>query len=209
MQLDGETVTKPKRRRNKKKVAEPVKVEISAKASKWRLKRTLKRRLEFRPIDLGDMKYVWAAYRKGALASMGEQWAKTDMPAADFDNAFKIEVIKNYSSCWTLFAETGKGFLPVGLVLAFWSHPNPRLAPFQIIGDLIWFSWASRRNKIESAVNFFSKVRKDFPLVEYAQGETTKRFFEVMCQHGVMRRVGTSFVVFRGEATAVFETRRS
>jgi hypothetical protein len=30
-----------------------------------------------------------------------------------------------------------------------------------------------------------------------------------MCQHGVMRRVGTTFNCFHGEAVAVFETRRT
>jgi len=178
-------------------------------ASKWRLKRTVSRKLDFRPIELDDVKYAWAAYRAGALGSMREDWKEPKLTAAEFKDAFGREVISNYSSCWVLFANTPKGFLPVGFVLAFFSHPNPLLAPFQIIGDMVWFPWASRRNKVESAVNFFAKVRKEYPLTEYARGGVAKRFFEVMCQHGVMRRVGTTFNVFHGEPVAVFETRQT
>ncbi len=45
------------------------------------------------------------------------------------------------------------------------------------------------------------------PIVDYATGDANKRFFEMICQHGVMRRVGTTFNVVKGEGTAVFETR--
>lgn len=155
------------------------------------------------------MKYVWAAYQKGALATLGERWAKPTMSVTEFDHEFKLEVVKNYSSVWVLFAQTKLGFQPVGLVLAFFSHPNPVYSPFQIIGDMVWFPWASKRNRVEAAVNFFAKIRNEHPLVEYARGACAKRFFEVMCMHGVMRRAGTTFNVFPGEAVAVFETRRS
>lgn len=175
---------------------------------KWRLKKTLARKLDFRPIEQEDMKFVWAAYQKGALGSMRDEWKEPTLSAAEFTIEFQAEVIKNYSAAWTMFAQTPKGYLPVGIVLAFFSHPNPRLSPFMIIGDMIWFPWASKRNQIESAVNFFAKVRKSHSLVEYARGPATKRFFETIAKHGVMRRVGTTFNVYGGEAVAVFETRR-
>jgi hypothetical protein len=184
-------------------------LQKATKQQTWRLKKTLSRNLGYRPIEQEDVKYVWAAYVKGALGSMRDDWKQPGLSAAEFTEAFKAEVIQNYSSAWILFAETPKGFMPVGMVLAFFSHPNPRLAPFQIIGDFVWFPWASPRNRIESAANFLAKVRKEHRLVEYAQGEKTKRFFELMCRLGVMRRVGTTFVVFPGEPVAVFETRRS
>jgi hypothetical protein len=43
--------------------------------------------------------------------------------------------------------------------------------------------------------------------MEFAQ-ESEKKFFETLCKHGIMRRVGTSNVVYRGEPAAVFETIR-
>ena len=103
---------------------------------RWRLKRTLKRRTEFRPIEDEDCRYIWAAYKKGALASMGGKFADTTMTPADFELAFVAEVAANFQGAWTLSAETARGFMPVGVVLAFLSHPNPNYAPFMIIGDI-------------------------------------------------------------------------
>lgn len=172
----------------------------------WRLRKTLRRKTEFRPIEDADCKFAWAAYRKGALASMGERFAAGMTPEA-FYAAFVDEVMTNYTGgAWTLSAETKRGFLPVGIVLAFFSHPNPRLAPFMIVGDMIWMPWASPRNRIESAVGFFNAIRRDVPMVEYANDEA-KPFFEMIAKHGIMRRVGTTFSVYPGQATAVFETR--
>lgn len=200
---------KAKKTKPRSETTKPVVQEAPAERQKWRLKRTLARSVSYRPIEQEDMKYVWAAYQKGALGSMGDAWKQPTMSVAEFDTTFKTEIIANYSSAWTLFAQTKAGTRPVGLVLAFYSHPNPVLAPFQIIGDIIWFPWASTRNRIETAVNFFSKVRNEHSLVEYARGDATKRFFETIAKHGVMRRVGTTFNVFHGEAVAVFETRRA
>lgn len=173
--------------------------------SRWRLKKTLARRLEFRPIERDDLRYVWAAYKKGYLASMGEQWASGEMDSAEFAKALEVEITTTYHGSWTLLAESRKGYVPIGLVLGFWSHPNPRFAPFMIVGDMIWFPWASDRNRIESSVAFFHRV--EVPMVEYAR-EQHKRFFEMICKHGIMRRIGTSFNVYPGESTAVYETRK-
>lgn len=177
-----------------------------AQTVKWRLRKTLARRLEFRPIEREDMRYIWAAYKKGCMASMGAKWADTQMEALAFSEAFEIEVTTVYHGAWTLLAETRKGFIPVGFVLGFYSHPDPKFAPFMIVGDMVWFPWATARNKIESAVNFFNRIRSEIPMVEYARDQH-KRFFEMICQHGVMRRVGTMHNVYRGEQTALYETR--
>lgn len=172
----------------------------------WRRKRTLSRRVEFRPIEREDIRYAWAAYKKGCMTSMGAKWAGGEMDAADFATAFEVEVSTIYHGAWTLMAQSRKGFLPVGFVLAFYSHPDPRLSPFMILGDIIWFPWATARNKIEAAVHFFNCIRSSIPMVEYASEKNT-RFFEMICQHGLMRRVGTMHIVYPGEKTAVFETR--
>lgn len=175
-------------------------------AQKWRLKRTLKRRTEFRPIEDDDCRYAWVAYKKGILKTMGPHFSDGSMGPEEFKKAFVVEVSTNYAGGWTLSAQTEKGFMPVGIVLGFYSHPNPALAPFMIIGDMIWFPWASARNKIESAVAFFNAIRKQMPIVEYAD-ENAKPFFEMIAQHGIMRRVGTTFSVYPGRSVAIFETR--
>jgi hypothetical protein len=43
-------------------------------------------------------------------------------------------------------------------------------------------------------------------MVEYAS-EKDRKFFDVLCQHGVMRRVGTMDYAIRGQKTALYETR--
>ena len=147
------------------------------------------------------MRWIWAAYSKGALASMGEQFKSGEMEPAEFKDAFGREVLENYSAGWTLFADDKR----VGLVLGF--YPHPKVQTYMIVGDMIWFPWASPRIRIEAAVRFFSELRHTLPFVEYAKFEY-KRFFDVIAAHGIMRRVGTSQVIYPGEPTAIYETRQ-
>ena len=126
------------------------------------------------------------------------------MPPREFYEEFVSEVQENYTGAWTLLA--GDEVKPVGTILAFFSHPEPALSPFMIIGDIIWYPWATPRNKVEAALNFFNEMRRNTAMVEYANKET-KAFFEVMAKHGVMRRIGTSHNVYPGEPTTIFETR--
>lgn len=172
----------------------------SAAPRKWRLKRTLKRRFEYRPIEIDDIKYLWAAYKSGALSAMG--FERDDMSAAEFKEAMEKAIIERCHAAWTILAITKKGFIPAGLVLACWA-PN---APYLIITGIAWMPWASRRNIVEGTVGFFNHARKEFSFVGYATPDH-KRMYEVCAMHGIMRRVGTSYVAIPGKACAVFETR--
>lgn len=133
-------------------------------------------------------------------------FADESLPPDKFKVIFVKAVQKRYHGAWTLFAETKRAFLPVGMLFAFHSHFEHAKSPFMIVGDLVWFPWASARNKIESAVGFFSRVRKEIPMTDYAHGEQNQRFFEMLCKHGVMRRVGITFNVRHGEPVHIFET---
>lgn len=170
--------------------------------TKWRLKRTLSRRVSYRPIEAEDVKYAWAAYKKGGLSAMGGRFAEQDMDADAFRAEFESFVLSSHHAAWTLFAGTKNGHIPVGVVFAAWA-PN---APYMIVNGMCWFPWASRRNICESMVNFLNICRKETPLVFYALPEH-KRLYEVCAMHGVVRRVGTSYVAIPGHAAAVFETR--
>lgn len=173
----------------------------------WRLKKTISRPVDYRPIEQDDVKYAWISYKKGALADLGPKFADTSMNADEFKIAFQVEVTTAYHGAWTLLAQTPRGFMPVGFVLGFWSHPEPRYSVFMNVGAMVWLPIASKRNKIETAIYFFNSIRNDFPMVEYAR-EKDKRFFEVVARHGIMRRVGTSHNIYPGEPAAVYETRR-
>ena len=172
----------------------------------WKLKKTLKRRTHFRPIEQEDVQYVWVAYKSGLLESMGPPFDGTDMSPEEFQAEFIAQAETVYHAIWTLFADTKKGYLPVGLVLGFWSHPDPSFGRLMNVGDMIWFPWTSKRNKVEASVNFFNDIRKEVPMVEYAKLDD-KKFFETIAKHGIMRRVGTMHNIYDGEPAAVFETR--
>lgn len=163
--------------------------------------------MEFRDLAADDFRYFWAAYKKGSLASMGEKFAAGEMKVEEFNLAFASELEENYHRFWTLLGETRKGFVPVGVVLAFWSHPDPGLAPYMVLNMMLWMPWASSRNKIESATHFLNAMRSQIPMIGFGRAADQK-FFDVLLKHGIMRRVGTSFNVFPDGPAAVYETRR-
>lgn len=158
--------------------------------------------MEFRPLEMEDVRYVWAAYKKGALENLG--FDGDEMSAAEFKDAFAKKVLEDYDAAWTQFGTTSKGYIPVGLIFGFWPHATK--SPYMIVADMVWFPWATRRNVVESVVNFFNDMRKDIPMVEYARPED-KKLYETVCKHGIMRRVGTSHVVYPEIPATVFETR--
>lgn len=164
--------------------------------------------MEWRPIEQDDLPYCYAAYRKGLMSTLGHEFIDGDMDSDEFDEAFQQLVAVEMGMGWTLLANTRRGFLPAGVVIAFPAHFNEAVAPFAIIYDMIWFPWATPRNVLESAVKFFHEVRTEVPLMDYARPQDEK-FMDALCQHGVMRRVGTSYNVYRGgQPAAVYETAR-
>lgn len=165
--------------------------------NKWRLSRTLKRKVNFRPIENEDIKYLWAAYKQGAF-----EFDKRDMTAPEFKSAFEQAVVSQCHAVWVLFGPTRKGPIPVGMVFAVWAPTGP----FLIVSGAVWMPWASKRNIVECMVGFLRKVRWEFPLQFYALPEH-KRLYEVCAMHAVVRRVGTSYVAIPGKTAAVFETR--
>jgi hypothetical protein len=166
----------------------------------WRLSKTLARKIEFRPTEVDDVKYAWAAYKAGAFGPL----LPKDLTADAFRPAFENAIVGRFDALWTFLAETKKGFVPVGLALGFWPHPE--VQRFMVIDALVWFPWASPRNRVESATNFVSKTRSELALMAFVRQEN-KEFLEVLARHGIVRRVGTSHVVFAGEPATVWETR--
>jgi hypothetical protein len=169
----------------------------------WRLKKTLGRAVDFRPIEAEDMRWIFAAYKQGALAGMGADFAKSDKDPAAFKTAFEAHVTSTYDGGWTLFANTSRGFSPIGLVFGVWAPLMPHI---MVVAGIAFFPWARRRNVIEATVGFFSGIRRTLHFIGYALPEH-KRLYEVCCAHGIMRRTGTSFIVFSDKPAAVFETR--
>lgn len=162
---------------------------------KWRLSRTLKRRVDSRPIENDDVKYAYAAYRTGAL----KEHFPGGLDAPAFKRAFEEFVLSNAHAAWVVVSHTKNGFIPIGLVMGGWAPQ----AAFMVIVGIVWFPWASKRNILEGSVGFFNELRKQFKWMGFAKYEH-KPIYDVCCAHGVMRRVGT---VHMNEAAAVYEGR--
>lgn len=170
-----------------------------AKKQKWRLSKTLARNVDFRPIEDEDIRFAYAAYKTGALEEMFEE---TDLDAAQFKQVFEDVVVNGFHAAWTVFADNKAGYSPIGLVFGRW-HPSTE--GVMVVSGIAWFPWASERNIIEGTVKFFNEVRKEMQMVGYARPEQ-KRLYEICLKHGIMRRIGTSHIMFDTPAT-VFETR--
>lgn len=112
-------------------------------------------------------------------------------------------LIEHYAQAWTLCAKTREGKRPAAIVLL---HQPDKRAAVLWMADVIWFPWATARNKLESIVYFMNAMRKDWLIMEFAV-PNEQAFFDHVCRYGVMRRAGTLYDLYTVPA-AVFQTRK-
>lgn len=147
------------------------------------------------------MKYVYAARKLGTPLL---QQIEADTPE-EFTQNFSAHLAERYGHAFTLeAAPPGKDLMPVGLCFG--------ITPFygkdvMWLGDFLWFPWASSRNKLESAVHMFNKLRKETTIFGFAEEEAVP-FFEQICRYGVMRRAGTVFDMMQDGPMVLFQTRK-
>lgn len=156
-----------------------------------RLNRTLKRDVTVRDFVEDDIKYLWVAYQKGAMAF------EKGLSPAQFREVMTDWMVSQYDFAWTIECE-GK---PVGVVNAI------NCGLFVLMGDSIWFPWASPRNKIEGFVRLIVTLREQMMLMGYAT-QKDKNFFVHIAKHGVIRRVGTIHELGE-EPLAFFQSRNN
>lgn len=125
------------------------------------------------------------------------------LTAREFKDAVEQFVLTNYHGGWTLLANTKKGFIPVGMVFA--KDDGVFSEPIGKVSGVFWMPWATNRNKIESAVNFFNEIRKEYVFIGRAEMKD-KKFYEYIAKHGIVRRVGT--IHLADEHIAEFQTIR-
>lgn len=159
-----------------------------------------------------SLKYIGAAWKKGSLDELHSVFLE-EMTPQEFRIVF-VEWLKNFEAGWVFLAETDKGIIPVGFCTAW---VRGRIIE---IADIVWFSWASRRNVWESAVNFYDSMRKKvfddkhdpadpmryFVVLEYAMFRD-KRFFERMADRGIMRKIGHIHDIYPDEVSVMFQTK--
>lgn len=166
--------------------------------AKWSKRKTLSRNTSFRPIEIDDLKYAFAAYRSGEFRNLVPEGLSAD----EFKDQFGGLIAFGFDEAWTMIADTRRGLVPAGFAVGFYPHPGAE--KFLILDSLIWLPWATPRNRLECAVRLFS--RNDIPMIGFVRAKD-KKFCETIAKHGLFRRVGTSMNVFGDEPAAIWETK--
>lgn len=136
-------------------------------------------------IEEDDLPWFWAAYKKGAFEN-----TVIDNPDVEFTPPGLAERVLSilghiYSSggeVFLLWAPTEHGRSPVGVVSveyvqdAAWPH-------------VIWFPWASPRNRLECALRFLVDMKKDLSVIVRTEED---RLYKRLSQYGVLRLIGES-----------------
>ncbi len=144
--------------------------------------------------------YVYAAWKKGAL-----DWIEA-RDIEEFKAGFLDFVLSRYAEGWTLYGPSLRGRKePVGLGLAW------RRGRVVEVADFVWFPWASARNKVETVTHLLDVLRKadhdeGKVMVLVFSGQDDKRFYDHVCRHGVLRRIGTTHNFYPGSRGGVYET---
>ena len=168
-----------------------LKLTKSGSGSKPRLKRTLKRKPQFHDLSDGDMRYLWAAYKKGAFKdTIG---LPDDLTVTEFDQGLKDLILTTYDHSWVVEVKIKDKYQPIGVLFAM------QAGVMTILGDMVWFPWATRRARTESLINFVNEMRSKTLLVWYSN-EEDKDFYVYMARHGIARRVGSIDGIYKGQA---------
>ena len=128
---------------------------------------------------MADIKYVYASHKMGKLDL--ENFETSAETPEEFIADFYDYVMKLYNGQFTMIAETSKGQIPVGIAMMIQPVKEKNLL---FIGDLLWFPWASARNKLESTVHLLNALRPDWLVIEFAR-QQDKEFFNHICKYVV------------------------
>lgn len=153
-----------------------------------------------------DLKYIWAAYKKGALATLGEDFHTPDFTPKELADLLDVYMEVNGVVFLTASAFSEGALKPVGLI-SVWSRQR-----IWQVNEISWFPWASARNKFECALKFFDQYRRTefshgrkYKILEFARS-SERKFFEKMMDLGVLNRVGKVNDLYESEEAVLFET---
>ena len=161
----------------------------SRRRTRYRLKRTLKRKSRFEDFQDQDVKYAY-----GSLKLQGQ-----DIDPEVFQEKSLEYIYSHYDHVWTLKAKTSRGFIPVGYLYGVECNE------FIHIIEVDWMEWASLRNKLETLLKFISVMRwKRVFTVQVPHSEI--KFMERLCHYGMLHRSGTLEDIY-DEKAPLFQTR--
>lgn len=136
-------------------------------------------------IEDEDLPWFWAAYRKGAFKDTVIDNPDVEYTPRGLDERILGLLGHIYSAggeAFLLWALTERGQAPVGVVSveytqdAAWPH-------------VIWFPWASPRNKLETAMRFLVDMKKDVSVIVRTEED---RLYKRLSAYGVLRLIGES-----------------
>lgn len=128
---------------------------------------------------------MWVAYQKGDFEELQFNPGLNSEEFTEYLDA----IIENYYSrdgtivvCEAYFAEYGA---PAPVCVTFVDKSQLAFFP-----HVIWFGWATPRNRIESTINFLKDLVKDGNVIIFSKRETIF-FFSHMARYGILDRRGT------------------
>lgn len=138
------------------------------------LKKLLSRDPKFRGLEESDFRWLWAAYKKD---SFPKESFPEGLPKEEFDERVR-DYLSRFHEWYLLSAEK-----PVGVVMIL--TDGYRFEP-----HVKWFSWATPRQKMETAGKFLNIMRHDGFLGVIYMSEGESKFMEHLEKRGIVRMVG-------------------
>ena len=141
----------------------------------------LRRGCDYHELTRDDYRWMWAAYKFGSFANLIEEGLDED----GFVIAITSIMEEYYLRSGTAIVPTAyfggrREMAPVGLVLvdysqdAFWPH-------------VLWFEWATPRNRIECAVKFLMELKEQGNLLILAEKKDIP-FFSHLARYAILNR---------------------
>ena len=171
-------------------------------------KRTLSRGANFSVATTDDIKYMWAAYRKGSLdQEVFGDYMPDGLDPQSFGSMFELFLLDAGLDCYIMSAHNKDGLKPVGVVLV-WKRGR-----LMEIYRFIWFEWATKRNILETSLNFVNQFRstvheptgKKHKLIGFVEQDNIS-LYEHLIKYKVLRRIGKSYDFFNDSPAMVYET---
>lgn len=116
----------------------------------------------------------------GEIEGFGEA---TGMDLKDLSKDDFVQVLNAWMDlgCYfVLIAKTGKGEVPVGVIAE-------NRKPTMIEPHVVWFPWASDRNKLETIMKFVNEMRREVLVVIFAEYKE-RRFWNLLSNYGIIKR---------------------
>lgn len=146
-------------------------------------KKTLKRGVELHLFKDSDIKWFWLAFQMGAFEEL--KFSEDQKEFTEQLLIFITDIMTQGGFVYIISAKSTRRadkneVTPVGVVMvnfyenAAWPH-------------VIWFPWASSRNKLEGAVFFIQELKKQMPILIIAK-ESDAPFFSHLSRYALLSR---------------------